>query len=100
MLNLLTKLFLSISLWIHFSKSKFKRNEIIKEENRKTHINFYRNTFRGRNTKFTHRDTKKSNPLKKSGQNNSLVNSQSFANNTNKQSLVNFGSFEKPLFKK
>ena len=100
MLNLLCKMFFSISLWLHFSKSKYKRNELLREETRKTHINFYRSTIKGRFTnRFTNRDTKKS-VLKKSGINNSLLNTNTNINNNYKLNNTNVSmEMSRPLFK-
>lgn len=98
---MLCKLFFSLSLWLQFSKSKYKRNELLREESRKTHINFYRSTIKGRFTnRFTNRDTKKS-VVKKSIYNNSIVNNISFhKENTNKLSNANISvEMSRPLFK-
>lgn len=82
-------------MWISFSKNRYKRNEKLFDESRKTHIDFYRTTIKGR---MTNRDTKKSILRKSALGNLSLANSQSIIHNTS--GIRNNQSYDQGLFKK
>ncbi len=84
-------------MWISFSKNRFKRNEKLFDDNRRTHIEFYRSTIKGR---FSNRDTNIKKSIFRLGGNISIVNSQSFSNNINQTNIKADRSFDQGLFKK
>lgn len=94
LISLITKLFYILSIWLNFTKTIIKQKERQFDENRKTHIEFYRNTIKGR---FTNRDTKKSVFYKQGA---GVSNSNSFSNNVNNSKFNVTRSYESGLFKK
>lgn len=98
--NIMIRTFLGVSIWVFFSKHRIRRFDKILEDGRKTHIDFYRSTYRGR--MINRESNKKSHPFRKSGLNNSVIN-QSFTNSQypwgNKNPGMNT-SYDNSLFKK
>lgn len=98
--NIMIRMFLGVSIWVLYSKNRIRRYDKILEDGRKTHIDFYRSTYRGR--MLNRESNKKSHPFRKSGLNNSIIN-QSFTNSqypwNNKQTAMN-NSYDNSLFKK